>query len=278
MILKADGGSTKVEWVLLSDESENAKEIEHFVSAGINPSLQDEEALMTEIQKVVAEHGAMNKAEKVLFYGAGCTPMASPKLAKCLRQSLPSASAVVVDSDIIGAAQALFGNREGIACILGTGACSCQWGKDGSGIVRQTPSLGYILGDEGSGAVLGRMLVNALYKGRLPESLRRQFEEEYSIDMYGIIDKVYRQPSPNRWLASLSHFVSRHLDVPEIEELVRENMRSFFVRNILPYQRPDLDVSFVGSIAYHYQHILRSEADALDIKIGKVMKSPLQAE
>lgn len=280
MVLKADGGSTKVEW-LLCDKGE---EMERFVSGGLNPSLQDEAVMLAEIGSVVRDHPAMLDAGEIQFFGAGCTPAASPKLARCLSAAMPGAGRITVDSDIIGAATALFGTSEGIACILGTGACSCLWGKvdatsdrtyDGMGIVRQTPSLGYILGDEGSGAVLGRMFINALYKGHLPESLREEFEATFSVDMFGIINKVYRQPSANRWLASLSPFVSSHIGIPEVEAMVRENLRMFLTRNILPYGRPDLDVSFVGSIAYYYEPLLRSEAENLGIRIGRVVKSPL---
>lgn len=271
--LLADGGSTKIDWALLDDD----RRIATHRSVGINPSILAEDDIHKSLCRVLADCPSLADAQQVEFYGAGCTPVASRKMEVCLRKVLPAAETIVVDSDIIGAAKALLGDEEGIACILGTGACSCLWGRvgDGMGIVRQTPALGYILGDEGSGAVLGKMFINALYKGVLPQRMKEDFEQEYGIDMYGVIEHVYRQPLPNRWLASLSPFVLKNLGNETVENIVCDNLRAFFVRNILPYQRPDLTVNFVGSIAFYYESQLRHEASKLNIQVGKILKSPL---
>lgn len=265
----ADGGSTKVEWVLREDDTE----ILRCVSKGINPSLLDDATLQKELEAVVCDNPQLAEAVMIEYYGAGCTVAASARMEACMRRVFRNADHVVVGSDIIGAAHALLGDREGIACILGTGANSCLW--DGRKIIRQTPALGYVLGDEGSGAVLGKLLINALYKGVLPATLREEFEQAYGVDMMSVIEHVYRMPQPNRWLASLSPFVAQHLDVPEIEQLVMANLEAFIVRNILPYQRPDLPVSFVGSIAFVYQEQLRRVAERHGITVGTILKSPL---
>lgn len=287
----ADGGSTKVTWVLTDDDKETAR----CTSKGINPSLLSFDELLAELHTVVSDNPCLKQPESIEYYGAGCTPVASPIMQKALLQAFfPAALApvptdssvgiasppaptpqplIIVGSDIIGAAKALLGSDEGIACILGTGANSCLW--DGHSIVRQTPALGYVLGDEGSGAVLGKLLLNALYKGTLPSHLREQFEKEYGVDMMGVIEHVYRQPQPNRWLASLSPFVARHIDTSEMEALVKDNLEAFVVKNILPYQRLDLPVSFVGSIAYYYEKQLRAVAEKHGVIIGKIMQSPL---
>lgn len=279
-----DGGSTKVTWVLTDDD----KEIARCTSKGINPSLLSYDDLIAELQTVISDNQCLMQPSSIEYYGAGCTPAASPVMQKALQQvfaPVPSHSATVpadssavptavtVGSDIIGAAKALLGSEEGIACILGTGANSCLW--DGHAIVRQTPALGYVLGDEGSGAVLGKLLLNALYKGTLPSSLRKQFEQEYGLDMMGVIEHVYRQPQPNRWLASLSPFVARNIHEPQMEALVMDNLEAFIVRNILPYGCLDLPVSFVGSIAYYYEQQLRAVAMKHDVIIGKIMQNPL---
>lgn len=269
MKILSDGGSTKVEWVL----SDKGQEIMRCTSKGINPSLLSKEEITAELELVVRDNPELLQATEIEYYGAGCTPSASPIMKNCLRSIFSNTTKVIVGSDIIGAAKALLGNSEGIACILGTGANSCLW--NGHDIVRQTPALGFILGDEGSGAVLGKLLVNALYKGMLPQTLREAFEQEYQTNMMDVISHVYRQPQPNRWLASLSPFVYKHLDVPEMEQLVCTNLEAFIMRNILPYQRPELAVSFVGSIAYYYERQLRKVAERHNILIGKIIKSPL---
>lgn len=275
MKIIADGGSTKIDWLLHYNDSER-----HITTPGINPSLLDEASILAALSSVMHSHPEMLAATEVEFYGAGCTKVASPKMQQCLQQVFVNASIVIVDSDIIGAARALCGDSEGIACILGTGANSCLWGRvadspyHGMGIVRQTPALGYVLGDEGSGAVLGKFFLNAMYKGVLPASIKADFEQQTGLDMFGVIEHVYRQPNANRWLASLSPFIHAHIAVPEVEQLVLDNLTMFLRRNILPYNRPDLPVSFVGSIAHYYAPQLRQAAASLSITIGKIKKSP----
>ena len=175
----------------------------------------------------------------------------------------------------MGAAHALCGHQEGIACILGTGANSCLY--DGERIVQNTPALGYILGDEGSGAVLGRKFINALYKGRLPQGLREVFEQEMNLTMSTVIQRVYKEPQANRFLASLSLFIGKHLDMPEVRQLVVENFREFLRNNVKPYGRPELPVSFVGSMAYHYESELREAVQLEGLVVGKILKRPVSS-
>lgn len=269
MEIKADGGSTKVEWLL----HDGQKEVARCVTAGVNPSLQGAEEIRRTLCGMLEEHPLFAKAESVEYYGAGCTPAASVVMRDMLCEVFRSATTVVVGSDIVGAAKALLGDSEGIACILGTGANSCLW--DGTAVVRQTPALGFILGDEGSGAVLGRLFLNAIYKGVLPEALRKEFEAEYGLGVTDIIEKVYRQPMPNRWLASLSPFVLRHVSDEGVRSIVYDNFMAFLSRNIQPYRRPELPVNFVGSIAFCYREVLCDAIRASGLRCGKIMKSPL---
>ena len=175
---------------------------------------------------------------------------------------------------MLGAARALCGRTSGIACILGTGANSCVY--DGCKIIHSTPALGYIIGDEGSGAVLGKHLIHDIYTGVLSLRVRNMFEQETKLKLSDIIDKVYRQPQPNRFLASLSPFIHRHLDMPEVRQLVVGCLRDFFSRNVWQYQRPDLPVGFVGSIACAYEDCLREAAALEGFIVGRVMKSPME--
>lgn len=283
MKLLADSGSTKTEWVLLNDDSHG--EILRVVTEGINPSLMPEEAVMATITSVFSFNKDFASASKVEFYGAGCTPSASKVVESALRQQVGAKTRIIVGSDMIGAAKALCGSSEGIACILGTGANSCLW--NGEEIVMQTPALGYVLGDEGGGAVMGRTFLNLIYKGGSAQfkpdgstnslrQLRDEFENECSMNMTDVIRKVYREPNANRWLASLSPFIHSHLHVSEVNEMVVDNFRRFLRLNVSPYSRPELPVSFVGSVAYYYKEQLAVAVKAESLLMGKVLKSPLQ--
>ncbi|MCM1079593.1 MAG: ATPase [Bacteroidales bacterium] len=269
MILLADGGSTKVEWVLRDGKDC----VDRCTTVGLNPVHVSEQDIVSVLQALLSEHPFMRDVMAVEFYGSGCIPSVVPKMERCLMSVFGDDADIIVGSDIIGAAKAVCGSNEGIACILGTGANSCLW--NGRKIVSQTPALGYVLGDEGSGAVLGKLFLNALYKNPLLVDLRAEFEREFRIDMMGVIERVYRQPLPNRWLASLSPFIHNHMDNSFVENVVIESLSAFFEKNILPYNRPDLSVSFVGSIAFHYEQQLRYVAEKYDMRIGRVLKTPL---
>lgn len=278
MILIADSGSTKTDWLLLTDEPAAAAPT--VKTQGINPVHQAPEAIAAILRDELLPQlppSLAAAALSVCFYGSGCTPEKCPDVAGLLTASLMPLvgrlEAVEVESDLLGAARALCGRSEGIACILGTGSNSCLY--DGTAIRQNTPALGYILGDEGSGAVLGRRFLNALFKGLLPEELRLQFLEETGLTLPSIINKVYREPLANRFLASLSPFIHRHLDCDALSQLVVDGLRDFFRHNIVSYRRPDLYVHFVGSIAACYEPQLRQAAAAEGLRVGRVLRSPL---
>jgi len=216
-------------------------------------------------------HSPLSTLE-IYFYGSGVRPEVAGDMSRLLRLVFPEAG-VEVCSDLMGAARAVCGRSEGIAAILGTGANSGLY--DGREIVANTPPLGYILGDEGSGAVLGRNFINALYKGFINQKIRTDFEHDMQLNMAAIIGRVYRQPQANKFLASLAPFIASHLDDDDIETLVVDNFRSFYRHNIVPYHRSDLPVSFVGSIAYHFEAQLRLAASLEQFTIGRIMKSPI---
>ena len=178
-----------------------------------------------------------------------------------------------VQSDLMAAARALCGNQPGIACILGTGSNSCLY--DGESIVKNISPMGFILGDEGSGAVLGKHFINYLFKGNSSHQLMKEFTEETGLTMTDIINKVYREPLPNRFLASLAPFIHAHLDDLDVRNLVIDNFRMFFVRNIQHYQSPHLKVNAVGSIAYYFKDCLQEAAIQEGYELGIVLKSPM---
>jgi len=181
---------------------------------------------------------------------------------------------VEVHSDLQAAARALCQHEPGIACILGTGANSCLY--DGNDIVQNTPALGYILGDEGSGSVLGRMFLNAIFKNPALADVRDHYLAEAKLTQADIINKVYREPLANRFLASTSLYINQHLDNPLLKNLVIQNFRQFFRVNITPYGREDLPVHFVGSMAHQYHDLLALAAEAEGFHLGHVCKSPME--
>jgi len=249
-----------------------------YLTAGINPFHLSEEAILGILRQELlpaltdsVPHSPLSTLE-IYFYGSGVRPEVAGDMSRLLRLVFPEAG-VEVCSDLMGAARAVCGRSEGIAAILGTGANSGLY--DGREIVANTPPLGYILGDEGSGAVLGRNFINALYKGFINQKIRTDFEYDMQLNMAAIIGRVYRQPQANKFLASLAPFIASHLDDDDIETLVVDNFRSFYRHNIVPYHRSDLPVSFVGSIAYHFEAQLRLAASLEQFTIGRIMKSPI---
>lgn len=261
----ADSGSTKTHWAVVEEGGKTTMK----ETLGINPIHMS----VDEIKDVIPEHLALRISHLAIrFFGAGCVTPFSEKVEKALKDIYPDAD-IFVGSDMLGAARALFGNDEGIACILGTGSNSCLY--DGKEIVKNVPPLGYILGDEGSGAVLGKFFFNALFKGFLPKEMLEEYLEKEQLTYAEIIERVYRKPLANRFLASTSHFIASHLDCEPLRELVKENFRGFFRRNVMQYGRPELEVGIVGSIAHVYRKELTEVAREENIKLNRIVQSPI---
>ena len=269
MKLIADSGSTKTDWVLADGADIRAR----LQTQGINPFHQSEDDIRSILHAMGEVRDAKYEHLTIHFYGSGIRPELEPLMERLLREAFSQAAAVEAHSDLLGAARAVCGRCEGIACILGTGANSGLY--DGQQIVRNTPPLGYVLGDEGSGAVLGRQLLNALYKSFMPSSLLADFQLFTGMDMADVISRVYRQPLANRFLASLSPFIKAHLDLPEMRQMVIGCFRDFFSRNVVQYGRRDLPVGFVGSIADCYREQLAEAAAAEGFALGSILKSPI---
>ena len=272
MILIADCGSTKIDWCVV----ENGEVKKQVFTSGINALLMTEEQIRETLANELAQEVAEFEIESVYYYGAGCLfDDICANVRRAIAANVPTAKTIEVHSDLVAAARALCGDREGIACILGTGSNSCFW--DGEKIADNVSPLGYILGDEGSGAVLGKLLVGDVLKKQLPEELCEKFLKEYELDRQKIIESVYKKPAANRFLASLSPFLSKNIEEPAIHRLVLNAFKSFFVRNIENYKDyKNYAVSFVGSVAYYYREVLEEAAKAVDIKIGTIIKSPME--
>ena len=270
MILIADSGSTKTDWALQSASGS----VECFHTQGINPFHQTRSVIAEVLSRELLPQLNPEDVDSVYFYGSGVRPELEPVMVSLLQEAFPQAKQVETHSDLLGAARALCGHNYGIASILGTGANSCYY--DGEAIIQNTPALGYILGDEGSGGVLGKHFLHELYKGVLSENIRSEFEQEYGLTMADVIQRVYREPMPNRFLASLAPFIHRYLSDDAVRQIVVNNFRDFFRYNIRPYGHPEIPVSCVGSIAWHFRDQLAEAADAEGFSIGTVLRSPIE--
>lgn len=269
LLLIADSGSTKTDWALRSD----AGDIHYFRTSGLNPFILGTDELVTTIGNEVVPHisNFINRIVSLRFYGAGCREQGAERMSRALKQIFEHAT-VDVASDMLGAARALLGREAGIACILGTGSNSCLF--DGKTIVRSIPSLGYILGDEGSGAVLGRKLLAGIFKKQLPDELCSTFNQEYMLLPEDVMENVYRRPFPNRYMAGFVPFIKKHIDDVSIQNLVLEEFSRFFERNICAYRGNHQKVSFVGGIAYNFKEQLQLAALHAHYEIGQILNSP----
>lgn len=306
-ILIADSGSTKTDWSLIDGQGQVVMTCK---TQGINPiHMQDAEVL----QILKSELILPESPQEVYFYGSGVTEAMKSRMNSLLQQAFPGAK-VEAEGDMIGAARALFGNNPGIACILGTGANSCLY--DGQRMVMNTPPLGYILGDEGSGAVLGKLFLNGIFKGIISSAIQKKFLDWSGLDYPTIINKVYREPLANRFLASLCPFISQQIAEGEMHEngtdelndamalyrVVLGNFNDFYEKNLLPYIKyvkasaedisqlePGLKawdsslgegipmIGFVGSIAHYFEAPLRNVmGDEHHLHIAKIMRAPME--
>lgn len=269
MILIADSGSTSTNWVLV----EHGKSIQSLFTPGINPFYQTPEEIAGEIATLTL-NVKPSSVKAIYFYGAGCVADKIEMVKHAIAQSFTQ-SQIYVESDLVAAARGLLQHEAGIACILGTGSNSCFY--DGKNIVSNVSPLGFILGDEGSGAVLGKKFIADCLKNQLPEELKNKFLATFGLTANDIINHVYRKPFPNRYLAQFTPFLAENMAEPAIYNLIFDSFTDFFVRNVMQYPNfEEYPVSFVGSIAYYFKDILEVVAFELGITLGEIKQSPLE--
>ena len=270
MILISDSGSTKTDWVLLEDDAV----VLRVKTQGLNPTQQKCEDIVEILSKELMPQLDGYEPERIFFYGAGCAyPEAISRMRGAL-ESLFNTRNIEINSDLLAAARALCGHEEGIACILGTGSNSCYY--NGKEIVDNIPPLGFILGDEGSGATLGKQLVNGCLKRQFSQEICTKFLEQYNLDMAKILEKVYREPMPGRFLASLAPFLLENRKNPEIHNMLVKSFVAFFQHNSMAYRKSWLPIQFVGGIAVAFQAEVKVAAESLGLSIGKIVDSPMK--
>lgn len=271
-ILIADAGSTKVEWALISESGEV---LHRYHSDGLNALLAEEDYVISYLKDVGDNLSSYGDINQIFYYGAGCATATVCQRMEALLVKQWDGATVTVATDLLGAARSLFGDSCGIACILGTGSNSCLY--DGKDIVKNTPSLGYILGDEGSGAALGKRLVADLFKGQLPETLKNDFLNHFDLTLPIILEKVYRSPAPNKFLASLMPFIAERIWNPYIYGMVFTEFSKFVKRNITGYKRsPGMKIGVIGSLAYHFEQPFREAMEKHGLKVDLIAKNPME--
>ena len=267
-LLIADSGATSTDWAIL----QSGKAIHHFKTEGISPVFMTQKEIRQVVTKEVLPATHPYTVNAVRFYGSGCNAERATIVKEALQHSYTTAD-ITVHSDLIAATHALLGNTPGIAAIIGTGSNSCQW--DGAKIIHQVPPLGFILGDEGSGAALGKKLLSDALKNQLPPQLKEQLFKQYNLTQDSIIENVYRQPFPSRYLASFVPFMLTNIHYQEISNIVQQSFQEFIQRNIQQYDTNKYKVNFVGSVAHHFAEQLTAAAEKENIEIGKIIQSPI---
>ncbi len=270
MKLIVDSGSTSARWHLLTDRADGSTQCR---TAGINPFFQT----VSDIRNTLEKEFTLDKTgvSSVYFYGAGITDEGKKReLQKALNEFF-NVDLIFVESDLTAAARSLCGNSEGIAAILGTGSNSCYY--DGSKVVHNVSPLGYILGDEGSGAVLGRTLVSDILKNQFPQNLTKLFFETHNTTKSEILEHVYRKPFPNRYLAGFTKFLLKNIHEEVVTDLITDAFEKFFKRNVAQYpQAKSLDIHFTGSIAWYFSDLLKRAADRTGFRTGLITMDPVE--
>ena len=270
MNLIIDSGSTKMGWILLDGQEVKA----HFVTKGFNPNYSDIQHLesLVETQNFAS---LPIDIHAIHYYGTGCGNEQNCQLIKDVFQRHFPKAEITVTHDLMAACHALLGHEKGIACILGTGSNACVY--DGENITERAVSLGYLVGDEGSGMHIGKEVARAYFYGFMPADLRQAFENQYHLELKDFIDRLYHGDQPSRYLATYARFAGEYQLHPFIRDLVKGCFKTFIEAFVLRFENANMmKVGFVGSVAFHFQNLLRESLVGYGLAMGEVMSSPAE--
>ena len=273
MHLIADSGSTKTAWRLIKSKNTILK----FETIGYSPQYISTSEMIADLMAVLIPQLTIHSDEvtKIHFYGTGCSTPRTVGIIQLALENVFEKAAVEVNHDLLGAARALCGHSAGVACILGTGANSCLF--DGEFIKDNIPSVGFMLGDEGSGGYLGKKLIRAYFYRELPTDLEDEFTKQYQLTRDDMLLNVYKKPMPNTYLANYTKFLSQHLEHPFIWQMVKSSFQDFLDAMVLKYENiEDLPINFLGSIAVHFQAVLKEVLIENNLKFGRVVDNPVE--
>lgn len=273
MIVIVDGGSTKCDWVLLNDAGEFHSKTQ---TIGFNPNIIDVEKVPTELEKNNELKDHKYTIKHVFFYGSGCGVEENrKKVENALKKFFVHAN-VSAKEDLIAAAYSAYTGKPAIVCILGTGSNSCFF--DGKDIRLELPSLGFLIGDDGSGCALGKIILKNYFMKKLPPDLHEEFEKTYNLGIDELIRNMYHNPRANAYLADFSKFIIDRKEHPFLQHLVFNELKNFLDFQVLPYEESKTcEINFIGSIAYYYEDILRAAAAEYHLNIGKIVQKPIES-
>jgi glucosamine kinase len=267
--LIADSGSTKTEWCLM-----NGKSAKTFYTQGLSPYFLSAEQIEYVINEELKGKLKNTEPDEIFFYGTGCSNIDNVKLVKKAISKVFTNATVYVDHDLMGAAKALCGHDKGIACILGTGSNSCYY--NGKKILKNSPGLGYVLGDEGSGAYLGRKVIQYFLYNTFDEDLMDRFNAKYNTNSDEILSAVYKKPLPNRYLAAFTGFLVENRGHYMIENIIEDSFNDFFFNHVFKYRESwTMPINFTGSVAYGFSDVLKEMCSSYELQLGKVIKKPM---
>ena len=270
-ILIAESGSTKTDWCLIQDGHPDLR----LQTDGLNPWIISVDKIEQILVKELEPYFNFNQIDEFYFYGAGLGASSNCDKLNDLLSDLFATAEIELNTDILGVARAAFVDEKGIACILGTGSNACLY--DGKSIIFQVPSLGYLIGDEGSGSYLGKLLLKARFEQMLPATIQEKFEKQYNIDLPVALERIYRQPQPNIFLSGFCPFIAENINDPFIHSLVSKAFGDFFKSIVarIP-QSHNHSLILGGSVAWYFREILIEVALSLDYSIKKIIQSPIE--
>lgn len=272
MIAIVDGGSTKCDWVLINRQGEILLKTE---TIGFNPNIINVEKIPAELESHSSLKDHQLNIEHIFFYGSGCGVDENKVKVKNALQLFFTNAQIVVKEDMTAAAYSAYNGEPAIVCILGTGSNSCYF--DGYTVKRELPSLGFLIGDDGSGCALGKILVKNYFMKKLPPDLHEAFTQKYNLQIEDLIKNMYHNPRANAYLADFSKFILERKEHPFLQHLVFEELKNYFDYQVLPYEESkNCEINFIGSIAYYYEDILRSAAAEYHLRIGTIVQRPIE--
>ena len=273
MIAIVDGGSTKCDWVILENDG---KEVLKTETVGFNPNITKPELISIELEKNQALTTFCDYLENIFFYGSGCGTPENRFIVEREIQKVVTNANIQVKEDLLAAAYAAYRGVPAIVCILGTGSNACYF--DGENVKTELPSLGFLIGDEGSGSALGKQLVRHYFMKKLPPDLHQQFTEIYQLNIDDLLKNMYHNPRANAYMADFTRFIVDRKSHPYFQNFIYKELKNFLEFQVMPYEEcRDAEINFIGSVAYFFEDSLRAAAADFHFKVGTVVQKPIES-